>query len=92
MFHVMQVEKSMPDFYKAMKNQMRSEEQGADTIIWLSVSKEATAYRSGEFFFDRTVAPKHLWLSGTRYKADKPALLAAKLERMLNDKGFALAD
>ncbi|NWQ79241.1 DHR12 reductase, partial [Columbina picui] len=44
------VRSSMPDFYQRMKNTLRTEAQGADTIVWLAVSSEATKLPSGLFF------------------------------------------
>lgn len=40
----------MPDFYQRMKNALRTEAQGADTLVWLAVSSEATKLPSGLFF------------------------------------------
>lgn len=40
----------MPDFYERMKNSLRTEAQGADTVLWLAVSAEATKLPSGLFF------------------------------------------
>ncbi|NWH62996.1 DHR12 reductase, partial [Geococcyx californianus] len=44
------VRSSMPDFYQRMKNSLRTEAQGADTVVWLAVSSEATKLPSGLFF------------------------------------------
>ncbi|KAM4789159.1 dehydrogenase/reductase SDR family member 12 isoform 2-T2 [Cyanocitta cristata] len=44
------VRSSMPDFYERMKNSLRTEAQGADTVLWLAVSAEATKLPSGLFF------------------------------------------
>jgi len=43
----------MPDFYQKMKNILRTEAQGADTVVWLAVSSEATKLPSGLFFQGR---------------------------------------
>lgn len=40
----------MPGFYEKMKNSLRTEAQGADTVLWLAVSAEATKLPSGLFF------------------------------------------
>lgn len=40
----------MPDFYERMKNSLRTDTQGADTVLWLAVSAEATKLPSGLFF------------------------------------------
>ncbi|NXX92161.1 DHR12 reductase, partial [Centropus bengalensis] len=44
------VRSSMPDFYQKMKDRLRTEVQGADTVVWLAVSSEATKLPSGLFF------------------------------------------
>lgn len=48
------VVKSLPGFHKAMRSVLRSAEQGADTMVWLAVAKEA-AECNGEFWLDRRV-------------------------------------
>lgn len=40
----------MPDFYEKMKNRLRTEAQGADTVLWLAVSASAPKQPSGLFF------------------------------------------
>ena len=40
--------------------------QGADTILWLSVSPTVTKFPSGSFFQDRIPVEKHLPLAWTR--------------------------
>lgn len=85
-----QVRKSLPDFSRMMKSQMRSQEQGADTILYLAVAEEALEYNSGAFFFDRMPAEKHLWLGGTGYNQNEVDRLAKKLTGILHEKGFAL--
>ncbi len=52
------VESSMPRFYKATKKILRTPEQGADTIVWLAASKKPPT--SGEFYFDRAPAVRHM--------------------------------
>uniref|UniRef100_A0A8B9QST5 Dehydrogenase/reductase SDR family member 12 n=1 Tax=Anas platyrhynchos TaxID=8839 RepID=A0A8B9QST5_ANAPL len=44
------VRSSMPDFYQKMKSSLRTEAQGADTVVWLAVSSEAAKLPSGLFF------------------------------------------
>ncbi|KAE8627189.1 hypothetical protein XENTR_v10006900 [Xenopus tropicalis] len=44
------VRSSMPDFYEKMKNRLRTEEQGADTVVWLTLSPSAKKHPSGLFF------------------------------------------
>lgn len=41
---------AMPDFYRSMKERLRTPEQGADTVVWLAVSEAAVTNPSGRFF------------------------------------------
>ncbi|XP_068123227.1 dehydrogenase/reductase SDR family member 12 [Hyperolius riggenbachi] len=70
------VRSSMPDFYEKMKNRLRTEEQGADTVVWLAISPAATKQPSGLFFQDRTPVSTHLPLASTHSSpADEEKLL-----------------
>ncbi|KJE92005.1 hypothetical protein CAOG_08662 [Capsaspora owczarzaki ATCC 30864] len=60
------VRESMPDFHKFWKNKLRTEEQGADTLVFLAISGSVTPEQSGEFFEDRAVTSKHLSLCRTQ--------------------------
>ncbi|KAG7463602.1 hypothetical protein MATL_G00178290 [Megalops atlanticus] len=72
------VRSSMPDFYEKMKNKLRTEAQGADTVVWLAVSAAATTQPSGLFFQDRMAVATHLPLAFTRSTpADKDRLQEA---------------
>lgn len=82
----------MPEFYQATKNQLRSEEQGADGIIYLAIAEDAISYPSGEFFFDRLPAVKHLWLGGTRYADKDTDRLALRLRKIVEEKGYSLPE
>lgn len=44
------VQSSMPDFHAKMKNKLRTEAQGADTVVWLAISDAASKQPSGLFF------------------------------------------
>lgn len=59
------VQNSMPDFYNKMQGKFRTPEEGADTALWLAVSKAALEQPTGEFFQDRKVVSKHLPLACT---------------------------
>jgi dehydrogenase/reductase SDR family member 12 len=50
---------SLPLFDKLMRPFLRTPQHGADTMVWLTATPEP-ASRSGELWFDREVAPKHL--------------------------------
>lgn len=80
----------MPEFYRMTRNQLRSKEQGADTIVYLAVAEEALKFPTGEFFFDRKPAAKHLWMSGTNYTDEDVDKLAKELESIVEEKGFTL--
>ncbi|KAF7820328.1 dehydrogenase/reductase SDR family member 12 [Senna tora] len=58
------VAKSLPSFNEKFQGKLRTSEEGADTIIWLSLQpKEKLA--SGALYFDRAEAPKHLTFAAT---------------------------
>ncbi|XP_077340352.1 dehydrogenase/reductase SDR family member 12 [Lithobates pipiens] len=61
---------SMPDFYEKMKTRLRTEEQGADTVVWLTISPAAVKHPSGLFFQDRKPVSTHLPLAWTHSSAD----------------------
>eukprot|EP00126_Sphaerothecum_destruens_P009792 Sdes_comp20587_c0_seq1m15549 len=63
------VKESMPYFYEKMQGKLRSAEEGADTVVWLSVASfsckvypgsQTLQELSGCFFEDRRVAETHL--------------------------------
>jgi NAD(P)-dependent dehydrogenase (short-subunit alcohol dehydrogenase family) len=53
------VRRSLPRFNRIMKPLLRSARQGADTIVWLGAAGEPLE-STGQFWFDRQVAPVHL--------------------------------
>ncbi|CAJ0917853.1 unnamed protein product [Ranitomeya imitator] len=73
---------SMPDFYEKMKNRLRTEEQGADTVVWLAVSPAATKHASGLFFQDRKPVSTHLPLASTQSSAADDEKLLQLLQDM----------
>jgi len=62
-----QLQRAMPDFHKTHQKQLRTPEQGADTICWLCTTPSVDKKSNGEFFRDRQPEYKHLPLSRTRY-------------------------
>ncbi|KAG9491867.1 dehydrogenase/reductase SDR family member 12 [Eleutherodactylus coqui] len=76
------VRSSMPDFYQKMKNRLRTEEQGADTVVWLAVSPAATKHASGLFFQDRKPVSTHLPLASTHSSAGDEETLLQTLQDM----------
>ncbi|XP_030314480.1 dehydrogenase/reductase SDR family member 12 isoform X2 [Calypte anna] len=74
------VRSAMPDFYEKMKNSLRTEAQGADTVVWLAVSSEATKLPSGLFFQDRQPVSTHLPLASTHSPPEDEEKLMEVLE------------
>ncbi|WJX71196.1 hypothetical protein P8452_55216 [Trifolium repens] len=58
------VAKSLPNFSKSLSGKLRTSEEGADTVIWLSLQPKEKLV-SGGFYFDRAEAPKHLPFAAT---------------------------
>ena len=59
---------AMPGFRAKFEASLRSSEQGADTVIWLATRPLEAALENGAFYFDRSVAKKHLPLAGTQVR------------------------
>jgi dehydrogenase/reductase SDR family protein 12 len=76
------VQSSMPDFHRRMQGKLRTAEQGADTVVWLCVSKEAIKIPSGSFFQDREAVSKHLPLAWTKSSTGDEDTLMAKLKEL----------
>lgn len=73
------VQKTLPKFRKITRSVLRSAEEGADTIVWLAVAREA-AQASGKLFLDREEKATHL-LKKTRETADERRKLLDFLAR-----------
>jgi dehydrogenase/reductase SDR family protein 12 len=58
----------MPGFRAKFEASLRSSEQGADTVVWLATRPDQSALENGGFYFDRSVAKKHLPLAGTQVR------------------------
>lgn len=78
------VRMAMPEFYGFMKTKLRSPEQGADTVVWLAVSKAAISHPSGLFFQDRTAVATHLPLAWTRSSPDEDEAFMETLQQLLD--------
>lgn len=76
------VQASMPDFHAKMKNKLRSEAQGADTVVWLAVSEAASRQPSGLFFQDRKAVPTHLPLALSKSSPAEDEKLMSTLEQL----------
>jgi len=75
------VETSMPEFHRRLSGRLRSPDQGADTAIWLGMTKHLHKFGSGLFFLDRKPADQHLPLIRTKSTpAEKEAFMAKMKE------------
>lgn len=73
---------SMPDFYAKMKNKLRTEAQGADTVLWLAISDAASKQPSGLFFQDRKAVSTHLPLASSKSSPSDEQMLMSTLEQL----------
>ncbi|KAG7331439.1 hypothetical protein KOW79_005408 [Hemibagrus wyckioides] len=73
---------SMPDFHARMKNKLRTEAQGADTVVWLAVSHAAVKHPSRLFFQEQTPVATHLPLALTRSSSAEENELMKTLEQL----------
>lgn len=73
------VQNSMPEFREKMINRLRTEEQGADTLVWMCAFKdlEQSTKEKAPFYQDRKVVPKHLpgWPGTSHSAADETELI-----------------
>ncbi|CAK6969498.1 dehydrogenase/reductase SDR family member 12 [Scomber scombrus] len=76
------VSTSMPQFHQMMGDRLRSVEQGADSVVWLALSRAAARTRSGQFFQDRRPVPAHLPLAWTHTSPKEIQTFVAKLENL----------
>ena len=72
----------MPDFHRRMQGKLRTPEQGADTVFWLCISKEAIKAPGGAFFQDREAVSKHLPLAWTKSSTGEEETLMEKLKEL----------
>ena len=75
------VRTSMPDFYSQMKNVLKKQEDGADTINYLLV-QDHSKIQSGGFYFDRKLEDKHLSVAGTEYNEKDINTMMERLEKL----------
>lgn len=71
----------MPGFHHKMKDRLRTSEQGADTIIWLSIA-DMSKETSGAFYQDRKTVPTHLPLAWSKASDSEKNDLMTKLEEL----------
>ena len=72
----------MPDFYRRMRNRLRTPAEGADTLVWLCLSNRALKYPSSSFFQDRKPVSKHLPLAWTSSSQADELKFMNKLEAL----------
>ena len=68
---------SLPVFFDIMKKRLRDLKEGADTILWLLLTKEKI--ESGRFYFDRKISSPYL-TSNFNPSKEKRRLLLEKVE------------
>ncbi|KAK9980120.1 hypothetical protein ABG768_013515 [Culter alburnus] len=73
---------AMPQFHQMMRDRLRMVEQGADTVIWLAVSRASTAFPSGLFFQDRQPVSAHLPLAWTHSSRQEVKVFVGRLESL----------
>ena len=78
------VKTSMPEFYSSLQNRLRTIEQGADTVVWLSVREDTTTLENGGFYLDRAVQSKHLPFALTSYSDEEVSRLMKKLDSLIS--------
>jgi dehydrogenase/reductase SDR family member 12 len=74
------VRTSLPRFYRVMRPLLRTPEQGADTIVWLTMC-ERIAGESGKFWFDREQRRTH-YVPWTRESPEERKALWELCERL----------
>ncbi|XP_032420725.1 dehydrogenase/reductase SDR family member 12 isoform X1 [Xiphophorus hellerii] len=76
------VSTAMPQFHQMMGDRLRSVDQGADTVVWLALSRAAARKSSGQFFQDRKSVPTHLPLAWTHSSAEEIHSFITQLETL----------
>ncbi|XP_053739331.1 dehydrogenase/reductase SDR family member 12-like isoform X2 [Synchiropus splendidus] len=76
------VSTSMPQFHQMMDERLRTVEQGADTVVWLALSRSASRTCTGQFFQDRKPVPTHLPLAWTHSSAEDIEIFMVQMENL----------
>jgi len=66
------IRNAMPIFYRYLKHRLRTPKQGADTILWLALTKNQ--YSGGKLWFDRSEAPEHKFQFTKESEVDRNTL------------------
>lgn len=77
------VKNSMPKFYNRFKESLRTVEEGADSIVWAAISKEALSMPSGAFIRDRKIESEHLPLARTQITEEERLSFIKKLDQFV---------
>lgn len=75
---------ALPRFHKLTGPILRTAEQGADTVVWMSHSPEVLEH-PGEFWHDREARPKHR-LPSTRETASERAEMLRQFEELVQTR------
>ncbi|KAI9022498.1 putative short-chain dehydrogenase [Hyaloraphidium curvatum] len=94
------VARSLPAMDKSMGTMLRTQEQGADTMVWLAALPESLlaerGVKNGSFFFDRAVAVQHMTFSGTQASPEDVkklyAMLLADTEKLVGKDNVSYAE
>lgn len=76
------VQTSLPGFRDKMLNKLRSQEQGADTIVWMCCVNDLEKFPNGSFFQDRVPVAKHLPLAWTHNSLEEEVDFINKLDAL----------
>eukprot|EP00123_Amoebidium_parasiticum_P007775 comp18351_c1_seq1/m.19480 comp18351_c1_seq1/g.19480 ORF comp18351_c1_seq1/g.19480 comp18351_c1_seq1/m.19480 type:complete len:324 (-) comp18351_c1_seq1:43-1014(-) len=76
------VRSSMPDFHRRMEGRLRTEEQGADTVVWLTACSNINV-APGSFVQDRQAVGLHFPLAFTTNTEQDEDTLVKKLDEIL---------
>ncbi|XP_071838770.1 dehydrogenase/reductase SDR family member 12-like [Apostichopus japonicus] len=76
------VRTSMPGFYKRFKNMLRTPDGGADTVVWLALSKAALDQANGQFYLDRKAQSLHLTFAATKSSEEEHQQLMTSLDEI----------
>lgn len=76
------VQTSMPSFREKMLNKLRTQEQGADTLVWMCCYEKLENFERGAFFQDRAPTSKHLPLAKSKNSFEEEKELMNKLDQL----------
>ncbi|MPC34711.1 Dehydrogenase/reductase SDR family member 12 [Portunus trituberculatus] len=67
---------------RLMKDNLRTPAQGADTVVWLAISKAALKHPSGLFFQDREPVSTHFPLAWTKSSIEEEDILMNNIQEI----------